>query len=129
MLYPSQDELETPDLIKKNPHQLLDDLKLSLSQATLRLADVTTIRSKSVANLQRWRERGTWGPAYDEWLDLMLHASDDHILQIMTGEDERANRLRQSFPYVGIVEEETRLKLVAEYQYALEKEYEFRGVK
>lgn len=48
----------------------------------------------------------------------MMHASDDHIIQIMTGEGDEPNRLRQSIPYPGIVDEETRLKLLAKYHIA-----------
>lgn len=105
-------------MVRKNPHLLLDDLKLWISQAALSLADLKTIRAKSLSNLQRWRAQGTWGPIYDEWWELMTHASDDHIIQIMTGEGDEPNRLRQSIPYTGIVDEETRLRLVAKYQIA-----------
>lgn len=105
-------------MARKNPHLLLDDLKLWLSQAALSLADLKTIRERSLLNLQRWKAQGTWGPVYDEWWELMTHASDDQIIQIMTGEGGEPNRLRQSIPYTGIVDEETRLKLVAKYQTA-----------
>jgi hypothetical protein len=106
-------------MVTRNPHLLLDDLKRWLSQATLDSVDLTTIRTQSLSNLQRWKARGTWGPTYDEWLDLMMHATDDCIIQIMTGEGDEANRLRQSPPYIGLVDEETKLELFAKYRLAL----------
>jgi hypothetical protein len=111
-------ETEHAAMVRKNQHVLLDELKLWLSQATLSLADLKTIRAKSLSNLQRWRAQGTWGPVYDEWWELMTHASDDHVIGIMTGNGDEPNRLRQSIPYTGIVDEETRLKLLAKYQIA-----------
>lgn len=109
----------------RNQHLLLDDLKLWLSQATLSLADLTTIRAQSLENLQRWKAQGAWGPVYEEWREIMMHASDDDIVQIMTGGGGEPNRLRQSMPYVGLVDEETRLELIAKYKEALaEKDVE-----
>lgn len=105
-------------MVRRNHHELLDDLKLWLSEATLSVADLHTIRAKSVTNLQRWKAQGTWGVNYDEWLDLMVHGSDDHIVQMMIGKGDEPNRLRHSIPYVGIVDEETRTKLLAKYQIA-----------
>jgi hypothetical protein len=105
-------------VMRRNPHQLLDDLKLWLSQAALSRADLQTIRTHSLSNLERWKALGTWSPVYDEWSELMTHASDEHIIEIMTGEGEEPNRLRQSIPYPGLVDEETRLELIAKYQLA-----------
>lgn len=104
---------------RKNQHVLLDELKLWISEATLSLADLQTIRVKSLSNLRRWKAQGTWGPVYDEWWNLMTHASDASIVQIMTGEGDEPNRLRQSIPYTGIVDEETRHKLLERYRIAL----------
>lgn len=106
-------------MVRRNSHLLLDDLKLWLSQAALRSTDLTTIRTKSLSNLQRWKAQGTWGPVYDEWLEIMMHAGDDQLIEIMTGEGDEPNRLRQSIPYVGLVDEETRLDLFLKYRLAL----------
>lgn len=103
----------------RNSHLLLDDLKLQLSRATLSQADLMTIRLHSLSNLNRWKSKGTWSPVYDEWLELMMYASDDCIIGIMTCEGDEPNRLRQSMPYVGMLDSETRLKMFATYQNAL----------
>ena len=104
--------------MRRNPHQLLDDLKLWLSQAALSRAGLQTIRAQSLSNLERWKAQGTWSPVYDEWWELMTHASEEHITEVMTGEGEEPNRLRQSIPYPGLVDDETKLKLIAKYQLA-----------
>lgn len=104
--------------MRRNPHQLLDDLKLWLSQATLNRTNLQTIRTQSLANLERWKAQGTWSLVYDEWWQLMTCASDDHIIEIMIGEGDEPNRLRQSIPYPGLVDEETKLKVLAKYQVA-----------
>ena len=115
-------------MVRRNQHLLLDDLKRWLSQATLASADLTTIRKQSLSNLQRWKARGSWGPVYDEWQALMMHATDDHIIQIMTGEGDEPNRLRQSFPYVGLVDEETKLALFARSRLELAANEDEKGI-
>ena len=47
---------------------------------------------------------GTWVSAHDEWRALMEHGTEEEIIAVMTRTDERCNRLRQSPPYVGLVE-------------------------
>lgn len=65
---------------------------------------VDQIRRKSLANIERWNCQGTWVSAHDEWRVLMERGTDQEIVAVMTGTDERCNRLRQSAPYVGLVE-------------------------
>ncbi len=112
----------------KNSHQLLDELKLHLSEETLNVADLTTIRAHSLSNLERWRAQGAWGLAYEEWWGLMMHASDDCIIQMMTGDGDEPNRLRQSMPYVGMLDDETRIEIFAKYQVALAADEERKDV-
>jgi hypothetical protein len=110
---------------ERNEHELLDEFKLRLSEAVLARADLPTIRAKSLSNLQRWQDKGTWGPVYDEWRGLMLSGSDAEIIAVMTGLDQEANRLRQSPPYTGTVDEETRERFWT--QYLVDYEAEFDG--
>jgi hypothetical protein len=105
-------------MIRRNLHLLIDDRKLWMSQAVLEVADLPTIRAVSLSNLQRWKAQGTWGRVYDQWREIMEHSGDDEIIHIMTGEGDEPNRLRQSMPYAGIIDEETRLKVLARYHEA-----------
>lgn len=102
-------------MLKRNEHLLLDDLKLWLAQAVLQTADLPTIRAVSLSNLERWKANGTWGRVYEEWRQIMAQSPDHELIHIMTGEGDEPNRLRQSAPYVGIIDEETRQKVLARY--------------
>jgi len=51
----------------------------------------------------------------------MMYASDDEIIAIMAGPDENATRLRNSPPYVGLLDEQVRMKLVEESGSALDR--------
>jgi hypothetical protein len=88
----------------------MDHSPASLAEHKLRLATEVVaqcapalIRSTSLANLRRWREQGAWVPAYDEWERLVTSAPDSELFAAMLGRDERANELRQSPPYVGLL--------------------------
>lgn len=88
---------------RRNAQSQLDLLKLELAQAVLREVDMLTLRRRSLANLERWRENGSWCSAFAEWQALMTSGSDAEVIAAMTGTDESANRLRQSAPYVGLL--------------------------
>jgi transcriptional regulator with XRE-family HTH domain len=108
-------------MIKRNLHLLIDDRKLWMSQAVLEVADLPTIRAVSLSNIQRWKAQGVWGRVYDQWQEIMAHAGDDEIIHIMTGDGDEPNRLRQSMPYTGIIDEETRQKVLARYHKACDE--------
>lgn len=83
---------------------VLDAKKLASAKRVVQCCTVAQIRRKSLENINRWTSKGTWVSALDEWLLLMEHGSDQEVIAVMTGTDERSNRLRQSPPYVGLVE-------------------------
>jgi antitoxin component of MazEF toxin-antitoxin module len=84
-------------------HQALDEHKRALALAVVRLFTPQEIRAQSLANLHRWKRRGTWAAAYDEWQDLIQRGDDAELFAAMLGRDELSNRLRQSPPYVGLL--------------------------
>lgn len=87
---------------KKNPHLILDDLKLAISMEVVSRFSPGEIRIKSRNNLSRWKKQGTWGPAYEEW-SALLKSDDAALIKTMISRDDRSNRLRQSMPYVGLL--------------------------
>ena len=87
---------------KKNPHLVLDDLKLVTSMEVVSRFSPDEIRKKSRENLARWKKQGTWGPAYAEWRGILAQG-DAELVKTMIGRDDRSNRLRQSMPYVGLL--------------------------
>lgn len=88
----------------KNQQTVLDAKKLASAKRVVQCCTVGQIRHKSLENIKRWNSNGTWVSAHDEWQLLMEHGTDQEVIAVMTGTDERSNRLRQSPPYVGLVE-------------------------
>jgi antitoxin component of MazEF toxin-antitoxin module len=82
---------------------LLDELKRKLAVAVTSRCTANQIRAQSLANLQRWQANGAWVSAYDEWREILESGDDGLLFAAMLGRDERANRLRQSPPYVGLL--------------------------
>ena len=81
----------------------LDEHKRSLSLAVVRDFSAQQIRAQILANLHRWKDQGMWISAYDEWRDLAGLSDDGALYAVMLGRDDRAVRLRQSMPFVGLL--------------------------
>lgn len=84
-------------------HETLDELKRQLAAAVTARCSAHEIRARSLANLHRWKQSGVWVSAYDEWQEILQSGDDGELFATMLGRDERANRLRQSPPYVGLL--------------------------
>jgi antitoxin component of MazEF toxin-antitoxin module len=92
-----------PPVRRLSAHEALDEHKLRLAAAVAGRFSAQQIRAQSLANLHRWKRAGTWGNAYDEWQDLLKRGDDGELFAVLLGRDDRANRLRQSPPYVGLL--------------------------
>jgi len=86
-----------------NKQDVQDRRKLSMARRITEKFPLTVIRQRSLDNMDRWQSNGVWVSAFEEWRKLMTEGSDDQVLTIMTGEDQTANRLRQSAPYAGLL--------------------------
>lgn len=89
---------------RPNRQTLLDAKKLASATRVVQCCTIDQIRRKSLENIKRWNSKGTWVSAHDEWRALMERGTDQEIIAVMIGTDERSNRLRQSPPYVGLIE-------------------------
>ena len=89
-----------------NSTDALDELKRRLAAAVTARCSAQEIRAQSLANLHRWKRSGAWVSAYDEWQKIIESGEDGELFAAMLGRDERANRLRQSPPYVGLLPRE-----------------------
>lgn len=87
-----------------NAQDQLDSRKLQSAQHVLALFDLSEIRRISLENIHRWKSNGLTVSALDEWQSLMEKGSDEEVIAVMTGTDEKSNRLRQSSPYVGLLD-------------------------
>jgi antitoxin component of MazEF toxin-antitoxin module len=92
-------------------HEALDELKRKLAAEVVSRFTPSLIRAQSLANLHRWRQRGVWGPVYEEWEEMLRNANDGELFAAMLGRDDNSNRLRQSPPYVGLLPREVVGKL------------------
>ncbi|HET7539924.1 MAG TPA: hypothetical protein VFK05_08630 [Polyangiaceae bacterium] len=92
-----------PVQAKGAAHEALDELKRRLAAAVTARCSAHEIRARSLANLHRWKRNGAWVSAYDEWQSILQSGDDGELFAAMLGRDERANRLRQSPPYVGLL--------------------------
>jgi antitoxin component of MazEF toxin-antitoxin module len=95
-----------PYLKSGSSHEVLDELKRLLSLAVVRRCTPQEIRARSLANLYRWKNQGTWVSAYDEWTEILQRGSEGELFAAMLGRDDQSNRLRQSMPYVGLLSQD-----------------------
>jgi antitoxin component of MazEF toxin-antitoxin module len=96
---------------QRNAHDVLDEHKRRLAAAVATRFPANAIRAHGLANLHRWRTAGAWVSAYDEWAKILRGGDDGALFAAMLGRDERANRLRQSPPYVGLLPRDEVAKL------------------
>jgi antitoxin component of MazEF toxin-antitoxin module len=89
----------------------LDEHKRRLAAAVVSRFTAKHIRAQGLANLHRWKTNGVWNTAYEEWKILLEQGEDGELFSVLLGRDERANRLRQSPPYVGMLPREDVRKL------------------
>lgn len=95
-------------VVWENAQSRLDRIKLQIARVLLERYSISTIREKSLENLSRWKANGVWNSGYQDWENLLLHASDQEIKTIMSSDaEEPSNRLRQSPPYVGLLDKQT----------------------
>lgn len=90
----------------KGSHEALDELKRRLASTVVESFTPRQIRAHALANLHRWKQSGAWVPAYGEWQEILERPDDGALFAAMLGRDERATRLRQSAPYVGMLPRE-----------------------
>lgn len=87
----------------QNAQDKLDEMKLLRSKMVFSRYRVDQIRELSLTNLARWKESGAWCSVYDEWEFIMRQPDDMVIMDAMIGLSQNSNRLRQSSPYVGMI--------------------------
>jgi antitoxin component of MazEF toxin-antitoxin module len=95
-----------PPRARRNAQDVLDELKRAIAVEVVKRHPPQAIRKRSLDNLARWKKKGVWSKAYDEWHALLGSGDDGELLKVMLGFDERANRMRQSMPYTGMLPRE-----------------------
>lgn len=87
-------------------HRKLDNLKHRLATEVWGRFSPEEIRRHSIENLTRWKSQGVWSLAYEEWMNIVVYCDDPVLEEALIGISENSNRLRQSAPYVGMLEKE-----------------------
>jgi hypothetical protein len=91
----------------ESAQQRLDCIKLQMAQHVLARNSIKKIRISSLNTLRRWQSQGVWNQSCAEWENILLHGSDGEIRNILSLVcEEPYNRLRQSAPYVDLLEED-----------------------
>lgn len=90
---------------ERNQHDALEDMRHRIGCEILSRFPLSTVRDRSRNNLLRWRAQGVWSKYYEEWLRIIESDSDVSLISYMIGFDEDCYRLRQSMPYVGMLEQ------------------------
>ncbi|MTV40425.1 hypothetical protein [Duganella radicis] len=86
-----------------NKQDLQDRRKLVMARLITEKFAVPVIRQRSLENMERWQKNGVWVSAFEEWRELLTRGTDQQVLAVLTGLDEKSNRLRQSAPYAGLL--------------------------
>lgn len=87
----------------RSQQDVQDQRKLIMARRVAERFPLEVIRQCSLNNMDRWERQGVWVSAFDEWRKILMQGSDQQVLEFMTGEDQRSNRLRQSAPYAGLL--------------------------
>lgn len=88
-----------------NEQTQLDIIKHQLACEVVERFPIAEIKARSRANIERWRSQGTYGQAYADWEKIINDANDLKMIAAMVGMSQRANQLRQSAPYVGMLDQ------------------------
>lgn len=84
----------------------IQSLEIHRRIAGLLTSDPSRVLAKATANLDTWletRNAPAPGSAHQEWLNILQTLTAMEIASLILSSDERATRLRQSSPFVGIL--------------------------
>jgi hypothetical protein len=98
-----------------NPHQRADEIGQALDQATAaKLRTNPALVEVAKNNLARWRaqEGGNLAPAHEEWERILRFLTVAELADFITSRTPKADRLRQSDPFAGILTEEERMQIL-----------------
>jgi hypothetical protein len=98
-------------------HRLIDERGLAFGHAiAARLAEDRSLVDRARANVARWMVTASAGvrPDLAEW-SAALDGPVAGVIQLLTSEDERAARLRQSNPFTGVLSPQERLAILKRF--------------
>jgi hypothetical protein len=100
-------------------HDWIDERSRALHEAVAeRLRDDPQLVSRALVRLddwERWAEPQAL-PAIREWRQLLSAASLSELLALLVEDSEKANRLRQSSPFVDVLPQDERLAIFRRFE-------------
>ncbi len=90
-----------------NPHAAIDRANLNRDRATAAaIRRHPELIQTARENLERWlRQEGeSADPVLLEWKDILFFLTPDQLADFLESEAPKANRLRQSSPFAGVLE-------------------------
>lgn len=104
---------ENFDAVSQNAANFSDLLSLLVHRlAAERLRSDPRLLEKAKANLERWLNQTPAVAAWLEWEEILESESLENILQIITAETDESQRLRSSSPFVGLITDEERRRII-----------------
>jgi hypothetical protein len=99
-------------------HRLIDERSLALAQAIAeRLMVDPSLIALARGNLERWSQ--TCSPrarsTLQEWAEILNKPIED-VVAVLTSQDERATRLRQSNPFAGALPQKVRNEILLRFE-------------
>jgi hypothetical protein len=94
-----------------NPHRRADEIGLALDRATAaKLRAKPSLIQVAKDNLARWRaqEGGQLSPPLEEWERILRFLTAHEVADFICSRSPKADRLRQSAPFPGILTEDER---------------------
>jgi hypothetical protein len=101
-----------------NDHRQIDARSLALGRAVAaHLVDEPGLKERARGTLERWLVSCSpqVRPALLEWREVLDGPNDD-LMNLLTGKDERAIRLRQSNPFAGVLSPQERNAILKEFE-------------
>jgi len=99
-------------------HRLIDQRSLAFHRVVAeKLRTQPALLERAKANLQRWEAGASprVRPALSEWRSL-LDGPFQELLALVTTDEPRATRLRQSSPFAGLLTASERFAILREFQ-------------
>ena len=95
-------------------HQWMDAVDLKMCRAiAAKVRGNPSLMRIPRENLRRWRKKlRPWPVAFREWEEILARNSVEHVLEILTQDNDEGQRLRQSDPFVGVLTEQERLSFL-----------------
>jgi hypothetical protein len=100
----------------RHDHHRLDARSRALHAAIAsRIRRDPALLAIPLANLDRWEQEGGPARAFQEWRQILLSEPLELVLSLLEEDSERADRLRQSSPFTGILSPEERAEIFRSY--------------